>query len=190
MTWYLATAMLVDMKGLSISLILLILLSGCASKLPPAISTAPPGDVSISAVRATPGDYMGQTVRWGGEIIKVENRKQYTDISVLARPLNEDGKPHSGGSADARFIARFRGFLEPEEFKTGRLITVSGRFSAIERHKVGEYRYPYPVVEVVEHYRWPRPQTVIVPAYRYNPFLYDPWWPYHPYRYPYYPYWW
>jgi outer membrane lipoprotein len=178
------------MKHLSICLLVVGLLGGCASKLPPNISSAPPGDLSISAVRATPDNYKGQTVRWGGEIIKVENRKQYTDVSVLARPLNEDGKPHSGGSADARFIARFRGFLEPEEFKTGRLITVSGRFSAIERHKVGEYRYPYPVVEVVEHHKWPRPQTVIVPAYRYNPFLYDPWWPYHPYRYPYYPYWW
>jgi outer membrane lipoprotein len=175
------------MKHLSLGLVLIGLLGGCASRLPPAISSAPPENVTISAVRATPGDYKGRTVRWGGEIIRVENRKQFTDISVLARPLNEDGKPH-GGSADARFIARFRGFLEPEEYKSGRLITISGRFTAIEHHKVGEYRYAYPVVEVVEHYRWPR--TVTVPAYRYNPFLYDPCWPYRPYRYPYYPYWW
>ncbi len=182
--------MLRSMRLISIALLSVVLLGGCASRLPPAISTAPPGDVSISAVRAGSGNHSGRMVRWGGEIIQVENRKRFTDISVLAKPLNEEGKPNSGGSADGRFIARFKGFLEPEEYKPGRLITVSGRFTAIEHHKVGDYRYAYPVVEVVERHMWPRPQPVAVPAYRYNPFLYDPWWPYSPYRHPYNPYWW
>jgi outer membrane lipoprotein len=182
--------MLRSMRRIPIVLLSVALLGGCASRLPPRISTPPPEDLSISAVRAGGGHYSGRTVRWGGEIIQVENHKRFTDISVLARPLNSEGKPQSGSSADARFIARFRGFLEPEEYKPGRLITVVGRFTAIEHHKVGEYRYPYPVVEVVEQYRWPKPRPVSVPAYRYNPFLYDPWWPYSPYRSPYYPYWW
>ncbi len=182
--------MLLGMRRIPIALLSVALLGGCASRLPPTITAPPPGDISISAVRSGAGNYSGRRVRWGGEIIQVVNRRQFTDISILAKPLSEEGKPRSGASAEGRFIARFQGFLEPEEYQTGRLITIVGRFTAIEHHKVGEYRYAYPVVEVTDQHKWPQPRPVTVPAYRYNPFLYDPWWPYTPYRYPYYPYWW
>ncbi len=182
--------MLVAMQPLTISLSLLLsLLAGCASQPPTAIGPAPAENPSITAVQAGEKNYTDHLVRWGGEIIQVHNRTNSTDIKILARDLTTAGRPKTGIQSAERFIARFQGFLEPEEYLPGTLITLIGRLTSTEQHKVGEYLYTYPVVEVTEQHLWPKLQPVHAPYYRYDP-LYNPWWPYHPYRHPYHPYWW
>lgn len=139
----------------------------------------------VTEVQQAPDRYLNSVVRWGGEVIKVRNEKEFTDIEVLARTLESGGKPKSDGQMDARFIARIGGFVEPAEYSEGARLTVRGQVIGQETRRVGEYPYPYPVVQVISHHRWPPPKPEV--RYVYDPF-YDPWWP-HRYWHRY-PYWW
>jgi len=170
------------MKGWFHSTLILLLLNGCASQLPSAIREAPAEPVSVQDVQGKPETYRSQAVRWGGEVIEVQNKADHSDVLVLGRELKKKGEPKIDGAVDGRFIARFGGFIDPAEMPQGKRITVSGHVTGLERHEVGEFLYPYPVVEVTAWHLWPDPE----PANYY----YDPWWPYY---YPYYwgrPYWW
>jgi len=166
-------------------LVLVTVLAGCASTVPQAIREEPTSLSRVEQVQQLPEKHLGETVRWGGEIISVRNEKDFTDVELLARPLRKDGQPVTDGEVDARFIGRVSGFLDPAEYAEGRLLTVRGQIIGMETRKVGEYPYPYPLVQVVAFHSWPKPKPEV--RYLYDPF-YDPWWP-HRYWYRY-PYWW
>jgi len=174
------------MRWLHFTLFLLAL-NGCASKLPSAISEPPAEPVSVQEVQKQPQAYLSRKVRWGGEVIEVENGQEHSDVLVLGRELKKKGEPRENGAVDGRFIARFGGFMDPAELAEGSRITVSGPVIGLETRKVGEFPYPYPVVEVEAWHLWPEPEP--------RHYYYDPWWPYY-YSYPYwgrpwgYPYWW
>lgn len=165
-------------------------LSGCATKLPHAITEAPTPNVTARQAQAEPAKFSGLQVRWGGEVIEVLNQASFTEVLVLGRDLKTDGQPEINGEVDARFVARFAGFLDPAQLTEGKRITVSGSFSGVEERKVGEYPYPYPVVKVKDYHLWPEP----LPRHYYPYPYYDPWWGYYgPYwRRPYWgpPYYW
>ena len=167
----------------------LLWLSGCASRLPQSITQAPAESLSVAQVQKAPQDYRGKEVRWGGDILEVVNARKHTDVLVLARKLGRKGEPVVDGQADARFIARFSGFREPAEFPEKKRLTVSGSIIGMEKRKVGEFSYPYPVVEVRESHLWPDPRPMDDYRYYYGP--YYGWGPPY-YRYPWwgYPYWW
>ncbi|MFM1891695.1 MAG: hypothetical protein RLZ44_772 [Pseudomonadota bacterium] len=170
--------------------LLLMLLSGCASKVPLAIREAPPDQPSVAAARAAGEPLRGRAVRWGGELVAVRNQAERSELEILARQLARDGEPDPDGPAEGRFIARIEGFVDPADYQSGDRITVSGTLVDRVASKVGDYLYRYPVVEVRQWYRWPEP--IPAPAYAPYPWPYpDPWWPYRPYGWPYYPYpWW
>ncbi len=163
------------------------LLTACASQVPDAIRIAPNSEVSISAVQHSPKTYIDMQVRWGGDIISVENRPDETWIEVLARPLDYAGEPNSDATGKGRFLARINGFLDPAIYAPKREITIRGQLeSTIVRH-IGKHPYRFPLIRVQTHYLWPKqPET--------DELWYDPWYPY-PYRYdpfysPYSPYYW
>jgi outer membrane lipoprotein len=168
----------------------LMLVAGCASKVPQAIREAPAKQPTVTEARQAPERYLGSKVRWGGELVAVTNLEGVTELEILARPLDRDGEPDPDAAADARFIARAPGFLDPAEYATGQRVTVAGVVAASRTGLVGEYRYRYPVVEVSALHRWP--EAVPAAAYPYYPGpyygwpWYDPWWPHRPYhRHPY-----
>jgi len=160
------------------------LLSGCASTtVPELIRTAPPGNIRVEETQQKQTHFLNSKVRWGGSIISVQNQPQETHIEVLSRDLDNDGKPKSDSRSGGRFIARIKGFLEPEEYPKDRLLTVTGTLKEILEAPVGSYPYPYPVVDVEAYHLWPQERSYPPPHY-YDPF-YDPYF----YPYPYYPYW-
>ncbi len=162
-----------------LSLMLLALLAGCGSPLPSAIAKAPADPVTLGQVRGHPDPHIGKQVRWGGTILKVENKTDHTDVLVLGRTLSRNGEPPEEGAVEGRFIARFSGFVDPAQLPEGRKLTVRGSVLGVEIHKVGDYPYRYPVVEVTAWHLWPTPEPL--------PYYYrDPWWPY--FGYPWYPY--
>jgi len=160
-------------------LLLAVMLSGCASQVPELIRTAPLGDLRVEEVQQKTGDFAGSEVRWGGNIISVRNQSAETLIEVLSRPLSKKGKPQDDSKSGGRFIARIPGFLEPEEYPKDRLLTVTGQVREVVEQPVGNYPYPYPVVDVKAYHLWPEVKS-------YPPYYYDPF--YDPYFYPY-PYW-
>ncbi len=161
-------------------------LSGCAANLPQSIVQAPPRQPQPEQVQANPDAFVGQPLRWGGKVIEVQNREGHTDVLVLASELEKAGEPREQGQVYGRFIARISGFQEPSLFPSEARVTFSGVLSGVEKHPVGEYPYPYPVMQVDVYHVWPEPRPHVRSPY------YDPW-PWGYYRgYPGwgYPYWW
>jgi len=163
------------------------LLTACASQVPDAIRMAPGNEVSVRTAQHSPKTYIGTQVRWGGDIISVENRPNETWIEVLSRPLDYAGEPNSDATSTGRFLARINGFLDPAVYAPEREITIRGQLeSTIVRH-IGKHPYRFPLVRVQVHYLWPKPSKT-------DDLWYDPWYPY-PYGYdpfygPYAPYYW
>jgi len=171
-----------------------LLISACASSVPQEIRQAPPDSPALDEVRADIAGYVSRQVRWGGVILETENRENTTWVTLLALPLSKGGKPDVSDDSAGRFIAIVPSFLDPTVYSKDRRLTVTGTLKGSETRKVGEFPYPYPVVEAQHHYLWPI-EPRLAPGYRspwwYDPWWYDPWWydpwyyPWRPYRYPY-----
>lgn len=162
----------------SIWLIAVILMPACSSHVPPEISLAPENAPDVAQVQADADSYLTQQVRWGGTILKTENKDKASWLTIIAFPLREDGEPRASDHSPGRFIAIIDEFLEPLVYSPDRQITVTGKLIRTEKHKVGEFLYQYPVVQVEHYYLWPLPP--VPTASDYPPYgWYDPW--YHPY---------
>lgn len=118
----------------------------------------------------------GELVRWGGRIVSVEPQSQRSCFEIIALPLAASGRPLKVDRSEGRFIACRAGFYEPEVFKTGREITISGRIEGFESRKVGDFDYRYPRVAADVVYLWPERRE----RYLYDrPIIYGPhgpWW--------------
>lgn len=161
--------------------LLTLLLSGCAG-MPEALRGVPESAPEPGMVRADPGAFEGEQVRWGGRIVSVENAAGETRIAILARALQASGRPgdEPGGG---RFLARFEGFVDPAEYAAGREITVVGEVAGVASRRIGDYPYRYPVVAVSRHVLWAEPDPAPLPRYH------DPWHgpydsPFFPHRHP------
>jgi len=171
-------------RCLLLSLAAALLLAACASPIPKEIRNPATAGPSLAEVVADPQRHRGEQVRWGGEILAVENQGQVTWIEILARPLRAWGEPVDA-LGEGRFLARFAGFLDPAEYDAGRLLTVSGELVGSETRPVGGFDYLYPLVEVQAFHLWPEALPVRRSRY-YDPFWHDPfWWPW--WRPPYWP---
>jgi len=175
------------MKRMTYLLLLSTLLGACASQVPRPIREAPLGP-TLEMVRGHVQQYIGTDVRWGGSIVKVENRPAETVLEIVARPLQDYGRPAEEGESSGRFLARYSGFLDPMIYTKGRSVTVVGKIAGEEQRPIDKYTYGFPVVAIENYYLWePLPS---MPAYQ-PPYFYDPWWPYPPsWRYRRHPYWW
>jgi outer membrane lipoprotein len=157
------------------------LLGGC-SAVPNELGERPPEETvpSVREAAASPDRYRGDLVFWGGEIADVINQSERTLVEVIARPLDDAGAPMTRQPSGGRFLASFDGFRDPADFEEGKRLTVVGRLDGVLPRPIGEYRYPYPLVDVERQYLWP-PERIVRPPP--PPFWYDPFWS--PWRYPY-----
>jgi outer membrane lipoprotein len=148
-------------------------LNGCA------IVPAPIAGKDFAALRpaqATTQNARGTRVRWGGEIIKVDPKSDVTCFEVLSRELYADARPNRRDGSDGRFMACANGFYDPEIYRKGRDLTVTGQITGVEQHNVGEHPYTYATVSADGIYLWPkrtRPEPFYDP---WNPYFYDPFW--------------
>lgn len=159
---------------------LLLLVTGCTSQIPTLIREPVEPLISVEQARRSSADLEGRPVRWGGEIIEVENKRNETLVETLSYPLSGSGRPDREAASQSRFIARIPGFIDPAEYKAGRALTVYGKIGEKTTRKLGDYPYTYPVVNTSVFYLWPdEPERVDV---------YYPWypWPHYPRAY----YWW
>jgi outer membrane lipoprotein len=166
-----------------------LMLTACASQIPPTIREAPADNPSLEAVRRNAADYLQRRVRWGGRLIETENRENATWLTVLSASLSKDGKPRAGDDSAGRFIAIVPEFLDPKVYAADRKVTVTGTLLRTEIRLVGEFPYSYPLVQAQSWYLWPE-ESETPDGYPY-PVWYDPWYrpwyynPWYPYGYPY-----
>ncbi len=149
-----------------------LLLGGCATVPKPIAGDYAP--VSLEAARS--GTAGATPVRWGGQIIETKPRQQQTCFFVLAQPLDSQARPKADSNDSmGRFVACKQGFYDPEVFRKGRELTVTGTLDGTVQHKIGQYDYTYAKVEANKIYLWPeRPRYV--ETYRPMSPWYDPFW--------------
>jgi outer membrane lipoprotein len=104
----------------------------------------------------------GELVRWGGRIVSVEPGRQNSCFEIVAAPLTDGSRPRVLDKSLGRFIACRAGFYDPEVFKAGRDITITGRIEGFESRKVGDYDYRYPKIAADVVYLWPERRDVDV----------------------------
>jgi outer membrane lipoprotein len=159
----------------------LLVVHGCAtSPVPQAIRDQAQPSPTVAEVQQRPESLLGQRVRWGGTILAVRNTSKTTEIEILGRPLDRNGKPDEGKAGLGRFIVELSGFEDPAELPKERRFTVVGPLTRVETRNIGDYPYLYPVVAGDVRHLWPNPP----PASSMGPPFYDPW--FHPWYGPWY----
>ena len=172
------------MKNIGYPFIVL-LLFGCAAQAPVPVSKIPVAKVSVAEVRADSTRFIGTEVRWGGTISRVENKATETWVEIVSRQLRASGQPREAGKSSGRFVASFKGFMDPVVYKIGQQLTVLGSITGQTKRSIGEHEYSFPVVSVTASYLWP---VALEPGYYDYPppfWYYDPW-PFYPWSHPHY----
>ncbi|MDT8310104.1 MAG: Slp family lipoprotein [Methylophaga sp.] len=169
---------------LSCIVLFLVALSACSS-IPKNIKSPPVSDLQLNQIIANKQSTQGELIRWGGEIVEVENANDFSMIQVVQFPLNHYGKPQPNENSQGRFIARSTQFLDPVVYKKGSLITFSGITTTDTVNlSVDEKQVIMPIIDVTDNYRWQayetRPSTYYHDPF-YNPyhrFYYNRWYGY------------
>lgn len=142
-------------------------LGGCATD---PFKTVAVSDVTIEQAAKSPGIHRGKLVRWGGTILGVKNRKEYSLVEVLGKPLASYSEPDDRKTSTGRFMVRVPGFVDPVEYREPNRLTVVGTLAGTTKGKVGSYTYTYALVEVQQRKLWKGGYQVAEPDY------YPPWW--------------
>lgn len=99
---------------------------------------------------------LGQArVIWGGAIIALENLEAFSEIEVIAFPLDARQRPQQHKQALGRFILRWPGYLEAMDYTQGRLLTINGMVTDWHQRNIGAAIYTYPIVMAEDMYLWP-----------------------------------
>lgn len=130
-------------------------LTACAP-LPAPLADSPDRSPSAAQVRADPEAFAMAMVRWGGEIVRVENGATVTRVEVRAQPLTRSGRPIPSDRDLGRFVAEVPEFLDPALYAPGRELTVAGTIQGTESRAIGSYDYVYPTVHTTGYTLWPR----------------------------------
>lgn len=133
-------------------------LSGC-------VTTPSPLQGEFSALRPTEAaknNAVGETVRWGGRVVSVENFSNHSCFKILSVRMDSGSRPQREDQSDGRFIACRGGFYDPEVFKAGREVTITGRIDAIQTGRIGQMDYHYPRLTAEVIYLWPERRDVDV----------------------------
>ncbi|MFT5611403.1 MAG: starvation-inducible outer membrane lipoprotein [Arenicella sp.] len=142
---------------------LLLSLGACAAtgksrhgqtKPPLEISYAPAIDVSYQEVADRLKQHIGVKVRWGGQVIGSENVDKLTRLTVIAYPLNAQGRPDRKVIDDVkadRFIVETYNIGVSKE---GHFVTVYGPITGEEVLTNGTLKKVVPVVSAIESKEW------------------------------------
>ncbi|MBI5587464.1 MAG: Slp family lipoprotein [Deltaproteobacteria bacterium] len=138
-------------------LLVLLIVSGCAPVIDKKTLESVDREIRFADLVKDPDRYRGRKVLLGGTIVGVENREGKTEIEVLDQPLNYQLRPTNPEESEGRFLCVFEGFKDPAIYSRNRHITIAGVFKGLEKRRLGEMDYRYPVIEPVEHYLWRSP---------------------------------
>jgi outer membrane lipoprotein len=164
-------------------------LMGCSYPISKQVREELTKDVTFPMVLKNPSAYEGDTVLWGGFIIETVNLKEGVEIFVLDTPLDHWEEPEAERYSRGRFIAKTAKFLDPAVYKAGKKITLAGKIAGAKTVPLGQTKYTYPVVSVIQLHLWKEEHYY---PYYYYPYYYpwggpNSWWyGYGPYYGPYY----
>ena len=136
------------------TLIALFAISSCATA-PRLDTTKVDSTVVPNEVNANANLFLNKTVHWGGQILEIKNLSDRSEVIVLGFPFDNYGTPDIDQKPIGRFILVKSGFLEPLDYRKGKIISAVGRVSGSSRGKVGETDYTYSLLSAQQIQLWP-----------------------------------
>ncbi|MDX1573872.1 MAG: Slp family lipoprotein [Methylophaga sp.] len=137
-----------------ITVIMLVLLSGCAA-MNPSIENPPARDLQYAQVLPNLNQYVGEVVRWAGVVADVSNLENQSELTLVQFPVTRYGKPITTANSAGRFIVQSASFLDPLIYQKGALVTVVGTLSGEQIRTVDQKSLRMPVVTMTESQVWP-----------------------------------
>ena len=133
-----------------------LLLGACAStpslitdeSMPSAISM-PPFIVDSRVVEvpySEANSHKNDVVRWGGVIIDVGNKEDFSLVQVRFHPLNESGRPQLDKPDEGLFVIKTSKFLDPEIYVENSEITTVGTLNGETEHTVHGKNVSIPLI--------------------------------------------
>ncbi|MBB5206843.1 Slp family lipoprotein [Chiayiivirga flava] len=130
-------------------------LAGCAAA--PAFEQLPATSApSPYAVADAPERFADQPVVWGGMILDVKNFASYSEIEILAFPLDDRQQPLIELADQGRFVAIAPGYVEGEDFAAGRYVSLIGTITGGREAPLRNTTYYWPEVALERLKVWPR----------------------------------
>jgi len=170
--------------------IIALALAGCAESISDKfLKQADNKTVTFDQLIKNPEQYTENRVLLGGVIVSTENKNDGTLLEIYQTELDSSGEPKNIDVSNGRFLARYKGYLDSQIYRSGRKITILGVVKGAEDRKIGEVDYHYPYLIINDLYLWSSTKTGYYPYYYhgyYGPLWWDPWYEWY---YPYYPYW-
>ncbi len=161
---------------ISLALLTTVVLSACT-----VVPEQLKGEYSLLRPKDITQQHLDTEVRWAGVILDTRPEDGHTCFEILSRQLETSMRPRNNDQSDGRFIACKKGFYDPEVFKKKRELTLTGRIIHIDKRKIGDYDYLFPIVDIGFMTLWPERRNQV--------YYYGPYRPYY-WHYPHYgPYW-
>ncbi|MDW8846362.1 Slp family lipoprotein [Erwinia sp. MMLR14_017] len=147
-----------------------VLLSGCMS-VPDSVkgSSATPQQDLVRVLNA-PQLYVGQEARFGGKVVKVENKNGMTRLEIAAQRLDDTARPLLGTPSIGRIYADIKGFVDPIDFNN-QIVTVVGPIKGSEKGMIGQAAYTFVTVDVTGYQRWHLTQQIVSPPQPIDPWI-------------------
>jgi outer membrane lipoprotein len=123
---------------------------------PEAFFSVSPG-VEYRLVQAAPDLYPGVTLMLAGDIAENSSTREGTTLEIVCYTRDRDDRPEELDPGCGRFLVKAPTVLDPEVYRAGRLVTLTGKFLGQETRPLGEKHPSYLVFGLGEIYLWPRP---------------------------------
>ncbi len=167
------------MKAIGALIISMVLFS-CAPVLNRDLLREGQRDLSFNQLRQDPAGYKGRLYVFGGVIVQTRLTEKGSQIEAMEVPVDRYGHFRDQGMSEGRFMAFSSAderMLDPEVYRKGRRVTIAGEFAELQKGRIDEMEYTYPVFRIRQIYLWPRERQYYPAAY------YDPWFYPYPYFY-------
>lgn len=140
--------------GLAAALITAPLFAGCAPPFPKELLDKTEKNVPFAALQKEPERFSGKLLMVGGTIVDTKNLKKGTQIEVLQKPLDGEGRPATTDETGGRFLIVTSQFLDGAIYHRGRSVTIIGEVAGSKAQTLGEIEYRYPVLTAKELHLW------------------------------------
>jgi len=111
-------------------------------------------NVPFAALQKEPERFSGKLMMVGGTIVDTKNLKEGTQIEVLQKPLDGEGRPEPTDETGGRFLVVTQTYLDAAVFHRGRSVTIIGEVTGSKVQPLDEIAYRYPVLTAKELHLW------------------------------------
>ena len=144
---------------LPILVFLALFLGGCAHVLSrAALEQVDPG-IDYAQVKLDPDAHRGQTLVLGGQIVDNRGDREGTTLELIHYFVDHWGQPTGPDETGGRFLVQSKRFLDPELYRRGRLVTLTGTVTGGKTETLHGRDYRYPVFSLGEIHLWAPPET-------------------------------